>query len=373
MTTTPARRIIAIDILRGITIAGMLLVNNPGTWDHIYWPLEHADWNGYTPTDFVFPFFLFLVGMSIPFSLDPNKLQGKKPYLKIISRSLKLIALGIFLGGFRIHFPFFETWPKVRLPGVLQRIGIVYGIVSILYLNIDWKKLLATGIVCLLAYWAIMTLIPLPDGTKPTLARDSNLESVVDLKVFGTHMWLPDYDPEGLLSTIPAIATGIFGLLTGLFLKQEDRTINQKIQWLLIMGSIAVITGLIWNIVFPINKKIWTSSYVMFTGGWACLFLALITSITQKGNTGWAKPFIWLGMNSIAIYALNEFIASLMGQLQFNYGGNTTSLHGFLYDEFVASWIHDPQLSSCIYGILVVLFYIAVAYWLYKKKLFFKI
>ncbi|HYV90464.1 MAG TPA: DUF5009 domain-containing protein [Chitinophagales bacterium] len=373
MLNSSSQRIIAIDILRGITIAGMILVNNPGTWDHIYWPLEHAEWHGYTPTDFVFPFFLFLVGMSIPFSLDANKLEGRKPYRKIISRSLKLIALGIFLGAFRTHFPFFETWEKVRLPGVLQRIGIVYCIVSILFLNVDWKKLLAIGVVCLLGYWAIMTLIPLPDGTMPTLARDSNLEAVVDLKIFGTHMWLPDYDPEGLLSTIPSIATAIFGILTSLLLRHADKIQSSKIKWLLIVGVSAVIIGLLWNTVFPINKKIWTSSYVMFTGGWACLFLALIIWITEAAYVTWAKPFIWLGMNSIAIYALNEFIASVMGQIQFAYHGTQTSVHGFLYDNLIASWIADPKLSSCIYAILVVLFYIFVAWIFYRRKLFFKI
>ena len=213
MPVAASRRIISVDILRGITIAGMILVNNPGTWDHIYWPLEHAEWNGYTPTDFVFPFFLFLVGMVIPFSLDSDKLQGKKPYRKILSRSLKLILLGIFLGAWRIHFPFIETWPKLRIPGVLQRIGVVYCIVSILYLNVNWKRLLAVGLLCLLGYFAFMTMVPLPDGSLPTLARNSNWESVIDLRIFGTHMWEPDYDPEGLLSTIPAIATAIFGVL----------------------------------------------------------------------------------------------------------------------------------------------------------------
>jgi predicted acyltransferase len=373
MPVAASRRIISVDILRGITIAGMILVNNPGTWDHIYWPLEHAEWNGYTPTDFVFPFFLFLVGMVIPFSLDSDKLKGKKPYKRILSRSLKLILLGIFLGAWRIHFPFIETWSKLRIPGVLQRIGVAYCIVSILYLNVNWKRLLAVGLLCLLGYFAFMTMVPLPDGSLPTLARNSNWESVIDLRIFGTHMWEPDYDPEGLLSTIPAIATAIFGVLVTLLLRYADTLQSSKIKWLLIVGLSTVILGLLWNLIFPINKRLWTSSYVLFTGGWACLFLAAIMFITDRGFTGWAKPFIWMGSNAIAIYALNEFIASAMGQIQFTYHGAETSVHGFLYDTFVASWISPAELSSCIYGILVVLFYVFAGWWLYRRKWFFKI
>ncbi|MDP5229824.1 MAG: heparan-alpha-glucosaminide N-acetyltransferase domain-containing protein, partial [Cellulophaga sp.] len=201
-------RILAVDIFRGITIVLMILVNNPGTWSAVYAPFLHADWHGYTPTDLVFPFFLFIVGTSIAFAYQ-NKTGSANTYKKISVRSLKLIGLGLFLGAFSITFPFFDEFSSIRFPGVLQRIGVVFFITSILFINFNWKTLVGITIFILIGYWLVMGFIPV-EGVISTFDRaPNNLANYVDVNILGNHMWKKDYDPEGILSTIPAVASCI--------------------------------------------------------------------------------------------------------------------------------------------------------------------
>lgn len=358
-------RIISVDIFRGATILLMVLVNTPGTWSNVYAPFLHADWHGYTPTDLVFPFFLFIVGTSIAFSYK-NKTVDAAVYKKIAIRALKLIALGLFLGAFLIHFPFFKKFNEIRFPGVLQRIGVVFFFTAILFINLNWKKLIWVTVILLIGYWLLMTFVPV-DGVSSTLERaPNNLANWIDVKVFGSHNYKADYDPEGLLSTVPAIASALLGVFTGLILTAKQ---EKKATILMGIGGSFLIIGHLWDIVFPINKALWTSSFVLVTAGWANLILALIYYLTDVKKIEFGSIFRYAGANAIVIYFLSSFISKVMGQIKIG----DTSLHGWLFQKI---YVHDflaLETSSLLYGLSVVLFYSLVGYILYQKNIFIKV
>lgn len=366
-----SNRVLSVDIFRGITIAAMILVNNPGTWSQVYPPFLHAEWHGLTPTDLIFPFFLFIVGMSITFAYTKKKERGVNisVYKKIISRTIKLIVLGLILAGFTIVFPFFKEFSTLRFPGVLQRIGIVFFIASILFLNVNWKVLLGVFISILIGYWIILTQIPI-DGEVPLLTKESNLASIIDLNVLTrAHMWKA-YDPEGLLSTIPAIATTIFGMFIGMILLKKDKSQQEKFNLFIIIGISAMVLGYLWSVFFPLNKALWTSSYVLVTGGWACFIYALIYYIADMlKHSNWGNPAIVFGSNAITVFFLSGIIARIFGMVKVS---NGQSLHAFLYAN-LSSIITNPKLSSLIYAIFVIAFYYLIASILYKKKIFIKV
>ena len=319
-------RIISVDIFRGLTIVLMILVNTPGTWEHVYAPLLHATWHGYTPTDLVFPFFLFIVGTSIVFAYQ-NKRPDKPTYRKILIRTLKLLGLGLFLGAFTISFPFFIEYEQIRFPGVLQRIGVVFFFAAVLFLNFNWKTLLGICIICLLGYWIWLGFIPL-NGESPTFDRaPNNWANYVDLQLLGTHMYKDDYDPEGILSTIPSIASSLLGIFTGLILVSKR---PKKEIILAILGLILVILGYLWNTVFPINKPIWTSSYVLVTAGWANLFLALIYYLTDVRALKFGSIFKYAGANAITVYFLSSLITKIFYEIKVN---EDTSFHQWLFEN----------------------------------------
>lgn len=358
-------RILSVDIFRGATILLMVLVNTPGTWSNVYGPFLHADWHGYTPTDLVFPFFLFIVGTSIAFSYKGRKVNAEV-YKKIGVRTLKLIALGVFLGAFIIHFPFFKNFQDIRFPGVLQRIGVVFFFAAILFINLDWKKLIWVTSILLIGYWLLMTLVPV-EGIASTLDRaPNNLANWLDVQVFGSHNYKADYDPEGLLSTIPSIASALLGVFTGLILTSKQA---KKATILMGLGGSLLIIGHVWDIVFPINKALWTSSFVLVTAGWANLILALIYYLTDVKKIEFGSVFRYAGANAIVIYFLSSFISKIMGQIKV--GG--TSLHGWLFQKV---YVHDflaLETSSLLYGLSVVLFYSFIGYFLYQRKIFIKV
>lgn len=358
-------RILSVDIFRGMTIILMVLVNTPGTWSSVYTPLLHAEWHGYTPTDLVFPFFLFIVGTSIAFSYQ-NKTIDSSVYKKISVRSLKLIGLGLFLGAFTISFPFIKDFTDIRFPGVLQRIGVVFFFAAILFINVNWKTLLGITIALLVGYWLLMTLVPV-NGIASTLDRaPNNFANWLDVQVFGSHNYKPDYDPEGLLSTIPSIASSLLGIFTGLILTSKQA---KKATILMGVGGSLLIIGHLWDIVFPINKALWTSSFVLVTAGWANLILALIYYITDIRNVAFGSIFKYIGANAIIVYFLSSFIAKIMGQIKIG----DTSLHGWLFETV---YVHDfisMQFSSLLYALSVVLFYSLLAYFLYQKRIFIKV
>src|SRR6476620_10948742 len=251
MTPTERERLVSLDVFRGITIAGMVLVNNPGTWEHIYWPLEHARWEGWTPTDLVFPFFVFIIGVAIPLAFARRIGSGgskRDLYLKIIRRTLIIFAIGLFLNG----LPDFGL-ADYRIPGVLQRLAVCYLFASIIFLNTRVRTQIAIAIGLLIFYWLLVRLVPAPGFAAGDLTKEGSLPSYVDRVVFGKHVWALGkvYDPEGLLSTLPALATTLIGVLTGHWLRSK-KTAYEKVAGLFVAGPICVALGWAWNSFFPI-------------------------------------------------------------------------------------------------------------------------
>ncbi len=358
-------RILSVDIFRGMTIVLMILVNTPGTWSSVYAPLLHAKWHGYTPTDLVFPFFLFIVGTSIVFAYQ-NKPTTGATYKKIVVRTLKLIGLGLFLGAFTLSFPFIKDFAEIRFPGVLQRIGIVFFFASILFINVPWKALIGLSIVLLVGYWGLMELVPV-NGVASTLERaPNNLANYLDVQLFGSHNYKPDYDPEGLLSTIPAIVSSLLGIFTGLILTSKQA---KKATILMGIGGALLIIGHLWDIIFPINKALWTSSFVLVTAGWANLILALIYYLTDIKGVAFGSIFRYAGANAIILYFLSSFISKIMGMIKVG----ETSLHGWLFNTVYVHDFMSMQLSSLLYGLSVVGFYALLAHILYQRKIFIKV
>lgn len=359
-------RIVSVDIFRGLTIALMILVNTPGTWEAVYPPFRHAEWHGYTPTDLVFPFFLFIVGTSIVFAYRDRK-PDRATYRKILIRSLKLIGLGLFLGAFILDFPFFKPFENIRFPGVLQRIGVVFFFASLLYLNLKPKALAGTAVFILLGYWIWMAFIPL-GGEAPSLERvPNNWANFIDVHLFGTHNYKPDYDPEGLLSTLPAIVTSLLGIFTGRLLLSQK---TNKLRSMVLMGLGLLVVGTAWGFVFPINKALWTSSFVMVTAGWANLVLALIYYLTDVKGLKFGSIFRYAGANAITVYFLSSFISKLFYLIHLT---EDQTVHGWLFGTL---YVHDGlplALSSLLYGLSVMGFYLLVGWYMYRRNIFIKV
>jgi predicted acyltransferase len=367
-TTDPASRLVSLDVFRGITIAGMVLVNNPGTWEHIYWPLEHARWHGWTPTDLVFPFFVFIIGVAIPLAFARRIESGgskRDLYLKIIKRTLIIFAIGLFLNG----LPNFGL-AEYRIPGVLQRLAVCYFFASIIFLNTKVRTQIAITLGLLIFYWALVRLVPAPGFAAGDLTKEGSLPSFVDRVVFGKHVWSQArvYDPEGLLSTVPAIATALIGVLTGTWLRTE-KTRYEKAAGMFVVGAVCVAIGWAWNAFFPINKALWTSSYVLFTGGLALQFLSICYWLIDiKGYRRWAKPFEVFGLNAIALYVVADLIAILLGTVKV---GEAT-LGGWIYDHVFASWA-SPLNASLAFAITFVLVCLGLMWILYNRKVFLRV
>ena len=317
----------------------MILVNTPGTWSNVYAPFLHAEWHGYTPTDLVFPFFLFIVGTSIAFAYS-NKTTSSSTYKKITIRTLKLIGLGLFLGAFTIYFPFIKDFESIRFPGVLQRIGVVFFFAAILFINFNWKVLLG---ICIA------------------------IANYIDLNIIGTHMYKEDYDPEGLFSTLPAIATSLMGIFTGLILLSKR---TKKELLLFGIGAVLVVAGHLWDIVFPINKAIWSSSFVLVTAGWANIFLALIYYLTDIKGIKFGSIFRYAGSNAITVYFLSSFFTKIFYSIKID---EETTLHQWLFQNIYLHDIIPVELSSLLYALTVVSFYLLLAYAMYRRKIFIKV
>lgn len=369
-----SKRLLALDIFRGITIAGMILVNNPGSWGHIYAPLEHAEWHGSTPTDWVFPFFLFIVGVAIPLALGRRKVEGadqRALLLKIGQRVLSIFAIGLLL-----HLiPRFD-FVHMRIPGVLQRIAIVYGICAVIFLKTQWKTQLWIGIGLLLFYWILMTLVPVPGGFPPNLEPDTNLGAWLDRTIFtSNHLWSQSktWDPEGLLSTLPAVVTGIIGMLTGQWLKTQ-RNDYEKLTGLLAVGTCLLALGLAWNPLFPINKKLWTSSYVLYVGGLALLFLGVVYWLVDVlGYKRWTKPFVVYGTNALAAYVFSGLIAKTMGLISWTGAdGDPITLKGWLYGALYEPFF-SPINASLAYAITNVAVCLGLVWIMYSRKIFWRV
>ena len=371
-TLNISNRLVSLDVFRGITIAGMVLVNNPGTWSNIYWPLEHAEWHGWTPTDLVFPFFVFIVGVAIPLAFGRRTESGgskRDLYLKIVRRTVIIFALGIFLAG----FPYFQL-STIRIPGVLQRLAVCYLFASIIFLNTKVRTQIIVTLVLLVFYCLLMTRLHAPGFATGDLSKEGSLASFVDRVVFGPHIWKQGkvYDPEGLLSTIPAIATALFGVLTGQWLR-TNKSQYEKVTGLFVAGAGCLVIGWCWNPFFPINKSLWTSSYVFFTAGLALQFLALCYWLIDiRKYQSWARPFVVFGVNAIALYVGTALMARLMGLIKLPWGSETISLQGWIFQKIFLPWA-SPVNASLAYAIVFILLWLGVMWILYSRRIFIKV
>jgi predicted acyltransferase len=385
-TSTSAKpdRLLSLDLLRGLTIGFMILVNNNGDGSRAYWALKHADWNGFTPTDLVFPTFLFLVGISTVLSTAQRLARGatrQSLFLHTLRRAVILFLLGIVVNS----FPLFHLH-TMRFYGVLPRIAICYLIVATLYIfRSEWRSKAALAVAALIGYWLLMRFVTVPGYGTPTheiplLDRDANLAAWLDRQIFSaSHLYERTRDPEGLLSTIPALATTIMGLLTGVWLR-TSRTLGQKARAIAVAGLSCVLLGGLWNFSFPINKKLWTSSYVLFAGGLSLLLLALAIWIVDvrsakkspsdvSRGAGPFTPLLVFGTNAITAYVFSELLASVLDYIHTSPGVN---LEQTLYRSILGV-IPDPAFSSLLYSLGYVLVCWLAVYPLYRQKIFIKI
>jgi predicted acyltransferase len=366
-------RLLSLDVVRGIAIAGMLLVNNPGSWEHIYAPLQHAAWNGWTPTDLIFPFFIFIVGVAVTYSLGKDIAQGSSRGDLLLKTAQR--ALLIFVVGLALHsFPWWGyDYAHLRIPGVLQRIAIAYLFAAVLYLHTDVRGQVSSIVVILLGYWALQAWVTVPGASAPTLEPGADLGAYLDRAIFTTnHLWqnTKTWDPEGLLSTLPAIATALLGVLAGTWMR-SDRAPLDKVAGLFVLGSAGVVLGLVWGEFFPINKNLWTSSYVLLTAGLAAHLLALCYYLIDlKGSRKWSQPFVIFGSNAIAAYVLSSLGTVTLELIEV--GDDETSLQAYIFTKFYLSWL-EPIDASLLFAISYVLLWLAIMWVLYRKRIFIKL
>ena len=361
------KRLISLDAFRGFTIASMILVNYPGTWQHVYPPLLHVDWHGITPTDLIFPFFLFIVGVAIAYAYTKRIASGapmRDLYIKLITRSLKIFAVGIFLN----LYPYFN-FADLRVAGVLQRIAVVFLICGFIFLKTTWKTQLIIGIVILIGYWLAMTLIPTPGFDKPMLEPGKNLAAWFDSKFLPGRMWQETWDPEGILSTLPSLVTTISGMLAGVFLL-SNRSWERKVIYLMVAGFLLTSAGAMWHYVFPINKNIWTSSFVLFTSGMALMTLgSMIFAVDILGYKKWTRFGVIYGSNAISVYVLAWILSYFFYRMPIG----ELSLNRHFVELFANNLGMAPKFVSMTYALLYVGITFIPAYILYRKKIFIKL
>ena len=382
--TSARERLVSLDVFRGMTIAGMLLVNNPGSWSAIYPPLAHAPWHGWTPTDLIFPFFLFIVGVTTHLSLTSRRARGADDgalVRQILRRGGIIILLGLFLAAFPFYWPpewGLERLANLRLPGVLQRIGVVYIITALITLRGSLRQHVAIAAALLIGYWLAMTLLPVPGrvpGASPLDDPSTTLAAYVDRLFLEGHLWSQSrtWDPEGILSTVPAIGTAMLGVFAGRWIGSE-RPLIERIAGLFAVGSIGMVIGLMWNWVFPINKNVWTSSYVVFTGGMAAVTLAAcMWVIDVHRRTWWTKPFVIFGVNPILAFVGSGLMARLIYTvIRVEHEGERVSLQALIYRELFASWL-EPRNASLAFAVCFVLVWQGILIVLYRRRIFLKV
>jgi predicted acyltransferase len=376
------KRLLSLDAFRGATIAAMILANEPGTWDSIYPQLRHAAWNGWTFTDWIFPFFLWIVGVAMTFSFARRLEQGDtktKLTMHVVRRTLIIFALGLFLAGFPFGLAFnhnfsFET---IRIPGVLQRIGICYFFASIIYLNTSLRGQVLWIVTLLVGYWVLIKLVPVPGYGAGVLEPTGSLCWYVDSTLLKGHTWsggpAPGFDPEGIVSTIPAIATTLFGALTGRWLR-TSRSKEEKTASMYAVGVLMLFLGVILDMWLPINKNLWTSSYSIFMAGWALVCLATFYwFIDVKGHTRWAKPFVIYGLNAIAIYAIAWIVETFLSLIRVSQAdGSTLSLQQYIFQNVYLPFA-NPINASLLYAITFVIVMFAVVWIMWERRWFVKI
>lgn len=370
-------RLMSLDIFRGLTIALMILVNDPGDGPSSYWPLKHSQWNGWTPTDLVFPFFVFIVGTAMAFSFTSRLGRGQtreRLLGHVLWRGAALFAMGVFLNGFPDHY----NPAHLRIYGVLQRIAICYVIVAILELWTGWRTQLTVAFACLVGYWLLMRYVPVPGFGVPThdmplLDPDRNIVAWLDRKLLMGHLYEGTRDPEGVLSTIPAVASCLAGLLTGKWLR-GPKSAQAKAMGMALAGVAVAVLGRTWHLWFPINKKLWTSSFVLWTSGLALIALAVLYWLAdvKKYRTGWTKPILVFGKNAIAAYFLSEALSAGLSAIHVHSMLERVTLEDYIYSNFFAP-LASPPNASLLYALAYVGLCWLVMAMLYRKNIFLKI
>ena len=363
-------RLASLDVFRGLTIAGMILVNNPGSWQHVYPPLLHASWHGWTPTDLIFPFFIFIVGVSTTLALSRRIQEGAAPstlYPKILIRSALIFGVGL-----AIHFSPRFDFGSLRIPGVLQRIALCYLAAALLYIHSGPRVRIAVALGAIAGYFLIMKFVPVPGHGAGVWSYQGNLETYLDTKLLGGHIYKPEFDPEGIVSTLPAIATAILGTLAGDWLR-TSRRVAEKAFGLAACGVVLAAAGLALDPYFPINKQLWTSTFVLFTGGAACLLLAACLLVVDGlGYKKWATPFTIFGTNAIAAYVGSCLMVRLLMLVKVTSGGENVGIPAWIYEHLFASWAGNLN-GSLAYAVSFVLLWLTLVSLLYKKKIFIKL
>lgn len=364
---TPTQRLLSLDVLRGITIVGMIVVNTPGSWGNVYAPLLHAEWNGLTPTDLVFPFFLFMVGISITLALGKRKERGVAQnglVAKIVKRALIIYALGLFL----TLFPKFD-FANLRYVGVLPRIAIVYLVCSLLFLRLSWRSIAWLSALILVGYWLAMALIPVPGVGAANLEPGTNLAAWLDELLVPGRMYRGTWDPEGFLSTFPAIATGFTGVLTGYWLR-TSRPTPEKIIGMMVAGVLACLAGYLWHQTFPVNKNLWSSSYVLVSSGMALLLLGtLYWFVDVQHYRSWTPFFVAFGMNAITAFVLHGVIIDAF-HVPVNAAGE--NLHALSYQGLV-QWGLAAKFASLLWALGYLLLCFIPIWTMYRRNVIVKI
>jgi predicted acyltransferase len=428
MENTSEQRLLSLDVFRGITIAAMVVVNNPGTWAAVYPQLKHAEWHGWTITDFVFPFFVFIVGVAIPLALGKRVAEGatdRELYLKILYRGFVIFGLGLFQMGFPFFdiskttlplavkvlavigliltvgffvadrfkasvisisavtlllagayfadqgFPY-ERMERIRIMGVLQRLAICYFFAAIIFIKTGWRLQVVVTAFLLFLYWGLMYFAGGGD-----LSPEGNFSGYIDRLVLGEeHIWRSSrvYDPEGVLSTLPAIATCIIGVLCGTYIRESKGVLESKISTLFFFGCVLTAIGWSWDFWFPINKPIWTSSYAVFTGGLAMVFLAAcMWLIDAKSVRRWTYPFRVFGVNALALYFASSIVARIMFAVKFEIEeGQIIHSQRWIFDSFFKPYA-EPMNASLIFALVYLGVWYVLMWALYKKKIFIKV
>ncbi len=359
-------RLVSLDVFRGLAIASMILVNNPGSPDAVYAPLRHADWNGWTAADLIFPLFLFIVGTSLLISRERRQKEGasyRKIMVHALWRSLALIAIGLLLNGL-----FVLPWHHVRIPGVLQRIGAVYFFATLITLMVGRRARVLITLSLVAGYWALMVTVPAPGHNAGDLSPMGNLASFIDRRLMLGHLWRPEWDPEGMLSTLPAIATALCGTFAAEWMR-SGATRSRIPSVMFAGGCLGVALGLAWGTVFPINKNLWTSSFVAFTAGFAAILLAVCYWIVEShGLRRWAQPAASMGMNPLVIYIGSEIVGDLLGIWKFR--------NGVVAREWIfrsLTNLGSEKTASLLWAVTYVAVWFAVASLMYRKRIFIKL
>lgn len=371
MQAPSSQRLISLDAFRGFTIVLMIMVNNPGSWSYVIPPFRHAAWHGCTPTDLVFPFFLFIMGTAMAFSFARRQQVSEsraRLYLQVIRRSLIILALGWFL-----HlFPLFD-FRHMRFPGVLPRISLCYFFAAMIAMHTGKKGRIIAVSGLLLGYWAAMTLIPFPGKGDDPWSLGSNFAKYIDSQVLKGHMFTPDFDPEGLISTIPAIATTLFGFLTGQWLRSPRQPL-QKTTGLFVAANASLLVAIIWEIWMPLNKQLWTSSYVLYTLGVALHCLAVsYWLIDIKGYSSGTRPFVIFGSNAILAYFGSTFVVKCLYHWKLTLAdGSRMTVSGYIFEHILQPLLGN-WIGSLVYPILHLLLWFGILTWLHRRRIFLKI